>query len=152
MLAHAPTGWLHPVPRSPSRPPRLRLSLSPGIHPSPLCANYTCANQPTSSEARPLALSVERVEPLLSSALGSWVEHGPLTVSAASLALLNYAEALTNFLPPMLYNPFARPTGKGTSARVDWLPFHAIPPPRRSGCPEWLIERITAVAPHPGVI
>jgi len=49
----------------------------PGTHPSPLYANYTCANQPTSNEARPLALPVERVEPLLSSALGGWVERGP---------------------------------------------------------------------------
>lgn len=53
------------------------VSLPPGTHPFSARANYTCANQPTSNEARPVALSVERVEPLLSSAHGGWVERGP---------------------------------------------------------------------------
>jgi len=54
------------------------LSHSRSEHPPvSACANYTCANQPTSNEARPVALSVERVEPLLSSPPGGWVERGP---------------------------------------------------------------------------
>lgn len=71
-------------------------SISPHLSSSPAalsvsaCANYTCANQPTSNEARPVALFVERVEPLLSSRPGGWVERGPaLSMSTTSLTLLN---------------------------------------------------------------
>lgn len=54
------------------------LGLAPSRNsPVSACANYTCANQPTSNEARPVALSAERVEPLLSSLSGGWVERGP---------------------------------------------------------------------------
>jgi len=77
----------------------------------------------------------------------------PLTVSAASLTLLNYAEALTNFLPPMLCNPFARRQERELPPALIGCRLTRAIPPRRNGCPEWLIERITAaVAPHPGVI
>lgn len=101
MLAHAPTGWLHPVPLRDTvfLSPSLCLSLSapclsfslplclplPEASASVLCANYTCANQPTSNEPRPVALSVGRVEPLLSSQPGGWVERG----AAHSLALFS---------------------------------------------------------------
>lgn len=92
--------------------PCLSLPPPPGSLPPVLCANYTCANQPTSNEARPVALSVGRIAPLLSSQPGGWVEREPALslprCLTTSLTLLNYPEALTNFRPPIPLQPFAR--------------------------------------------
>lgn len=90
MLAHAPMGWLHPVLHR--DPPCLSPSLHPSrlvalavTEPSPVCANYTCANQPASNEAGPVSVAppasvAERVQPLLFSLAGAWVERGPFPV------------------------------------------------------------------------
>lgn len=94
MLAHAPTGWLHPVLHRDSLFLRSSLSSSPSALPptprTPLSAraNYTCANQSTSNEAGPVALSAERVQPLLSSLVGAWVERGPFSAPATHLLCL----------------------------------------------------------------
>lgn len=123
--------------------PLLSLSLfaAPSRKPAAgaLLANYTCANQPTSNEARPVALSVGRVEPLLSSQPGGWVERGPARspgVSTTSLTLLNYPEALTNFRPPMPLQPFAALVGKGNRRPPSLIGRRAprspsIPPEKR---------------------
>ena len=123
MLAHAPTGWLHPVLHRDSLCFTLLLTHPTSSYPSlvpprrsrshrePSCsvrANYTCANQPASNEAGPVALSAERVQPLLSSLVGAWVEHGPFSVARHAVALLNYAEALTSFRPTLVQQPFSR--------------------------------------------
>lgn len=105
MLAHAPTGWLHPVPRRDT----VFLSLHPWPHSLP--------------EPSLLALIIHALtnpppmRPDLSPSLQRGLNHSCpprpeagwsvdlLSVSTMSLTLLNYAEALTNFRPPMLYNP-----------------------------------------------
>jgi len=133
MLAHAPTGWLHPVPRRDT----VFLSLYPWLttsrnSPVSACANYTCANQPTSNEARPVALSAERVEPNHSRPPrpeAGW-SVDLLSVSTTSLTLLNYAEALTNFRPPMLYNPLLVQE-RESSLIGSCVPLTPIPPKKR---------------------
>jgi len=104
------------------------LALTPSRNPPvSACANYTCANQPTSNEAD-LSSSLQRG---LNHSCPLRTEAGwsvdLLSVSTTILTLLNYAEALTNFRPPMLLQPFARP-GKGIA--VDWLqhPGNTISP------------------------
>jgi len=82
------------------------LALTPSRNPPvSACANYTCANQPTSNEAD-LSSSLQRG---LNHSCPLRTEAGwsvdLLSVSTTILTLLNYAEALTNFRPPMLYNP-----------------------------------------------
>lgn len=63
MLAHAPMGWLHPVLHrdppclSPSPVHPSRLVALAVTEPSPVCANYTCANQPASNEAGPVSVA-----------------------------------------------------------------------------------------------
>lgn len=125
MLAHAPTGWLHPVlhrdslcftlllthPTS-SYPSLSSLPRRSRSHREPSCsvrANYTCANQPASDEAGPVALSLHRgfnhscphsSEPGWSMELFSVVRQ--------AVALLNYAEALTSFRPTLVQQPFSR--------------------------------------------
>lgn len=64
-----------------------------------------------------------------------------LSVSTTSFTLLNYAEALTNFRPPILCNPLL--VQEREPLLVDWL----LRPGNTNSvdCPEWLIVQITLV-------
>lgn len=77
------------------------------------------------------------------------MERGPSSLSLSrclshptSLTLLNYAEALTNFRPPMLLQPFCS-RFMGTPVRLAPASLAmSIPDDGETTVPEWLIERI----------
>ena len=92
-------------------------------------ANYTCANQPASDEAGPVALSLHRgfnhscpqsSEPGWSMELFSVARH--------AVALLNYAEALTSFRPTLVQQPFSR----GPCPLIGFPPVPSFSPEKTS--------------------